>query len=98
MKLKKIKIILFSITLLTIFCFAISAFSAGTATMDEQIEQLKDIIDSSSYSAFQSRMILSTAQDLLESGIPFEDTKNIIEGSVEESFDAYSLKKDFDVI
>jgi len=98
MKLKKIKIILFSITLLTIFCFAISAFSAGTATMDEQIEQLKDIIDSSSYSAFQSRMILSTAQDLLESGIPFEDTKNIIEGSVEESFDAYSVKKVFDVI
>ncbi|TFG90780.1 MAG: hypothetical protein E4G71_04780 [Candidatus Atribacteria bacterium] len=98
MKLKKNKIILSSITLLTIFCFAISAFSAGTSTMDEQIEQLKDIIDSSFYSAFQSRMILNTAQDLLESGIPFEDTKNIIENSVEESFDAYSIKKVFDVI
>jgi len=96
----KIKLILALslITLVTIFCFAISAFSAGTASIDEQIEQLKSIIDSSSYSAFQSRMILNTAQDLLESGIPFEDTKNIIENSVKESFDAYSVKKVFDVI
>jgi len=94
----KIKIILSLIILLTIFCFSISVFSAGTVSIDEQIEQLKGIIDSSSYSAFQSRMILNTAQDLLESGIPFEDTKNIIENSVKESFDAYSVKKVFDVI
>ncbi len=95
----KFKIILSLITLLTIFCFAISAFSAEAASIDEQIEELKSIINSSSsYSAFQSRMILKTAQDLLESGIPFEDTKNIIENSIEESFDAYSVKKVFDVI
>jgi len=94
----KNKLILSLITVLTIFCFAVPAFSAETASMDEQIEQLKSMIDSSSYSAFQGRMILNTAQDLLESGIPFEDTKNIIENSVEESFDAYSIKKVFDVI
>jgi len=94
----KIKFILSLLTLLAIFSLAISAFSADTATIDEEIEQLKGMIDSSSYSAFQSRMILNTAQDLLESGIPFEDTKNIIENSVEESFDAYSIKKVFDVI
>ena len=94
----KNKLILSLITLLTIFCFAVPAFSAETASVDEQIEQLKSMIDSSSYSAFQGRMILNTAQDLLESGIPFEDTKNIIENSVEESFDAYSVKKVFDVI
>jgi len=98
MKLKKNKIIFSLITLLTIFSFTISAFSAGTASIDEQIEQLKSIIDSSSYSAFQSRMILNTAQDLLELGIPFEDTKKIIENSLEESFDAYSVRKVFDVI
>ena len=74
------------------------AFATETATIDEQIEQLRSIIDSSSYSAFQSRMILNTAQDLLESGISFEDTKTIIENSVEESFDAYSVKKVFDII
>jgi len=94
----KNKIILSLITLLIILSFTFSVFSAETATIDEQIEQLRIIVDSSSYSAFQSRMILNTAQDLLESGIPFEDTKNIIENSVEESFDAYNVKKVFDVI
>jgi len=98
LKKNKNKIILSLIILLTTFSFAISIFSAETATIDEQLEQLKDIINFSSYSAFQSRMILNTAQDLLESGIPFEDTKNIIENSVEESLDAYSVKKVFDVI
>ena len=95
----KFKLKLSLITLLMIFSFTISIFSAETVTIDEQIEQLKSIIDSSSsYSAFQSRMILNTVQDLLELGIPFEDTKNIIENSVEESFDAYSVKKVFDII
>ena len=100
MKLKKNKnkIILSLLTLLAIFFFTISVFSAETVNIDEQIEQLKSIIGSSSYSTFQSRMILKTAQDLLESGIPFEDTKNIIENSIEESVDAYSVKKVFDVI
>jgi hypothetical protein len=95
----KNKIIFYLITLLTILTFVISAFSAETASIDAQIEQLKSIIySSSSYSAFQSRMILNTAQDLLELGIPFEDTKKIIENSIEESFDAYSVKKVFNVI
>jgi len=102
MKLKKNenKLILTLITLLVIFSFTISIFSAAAeeTTIDEQLEQLKSIMDSSSYSAFQSRMILNSVQDLLESGIPFEDTKNIIENSIEESFDAYSVKKVFDVI
>jgi len=101
MKLKKNKnkIILSLITLLMIFSFAISIFSAEEATINEQLEQLRNILDSSSsYSAFQTRMILNIAQDLLESGIPFEDTKSIIENSIEESFDAYSVKKVFDVI
>ncbi|HER24823.1 MAG TPA: hypothetical protein ENO17_07235, partial [Candidatus Atribacteria bacterium] len=92
MILNKNKIILSLITLLTIFTFTISVFSVETVTIDEEIEQLQTIIDSSPYSAFQSRMILNTAQDLLKSGIPFEDTKNIIENSIEESFDAYSVK------
>ena len=95
----KFKLILSLITLLTIFSFAISIFSAETESIDEQIEQLRNILgSSSSYSAFQTTMLLKSAQSLLESGIPFEDTKKIIENSVEESFDAYSVKKVFDVI
>ena len=104
MKLKKNKnkneIILFLITLLTIFTFTTSAFSAETATIDEQLEQLKNILDSSSkYSDFRkNQILLPKLKELLEEGIPFEDTKNIIENSIEESFDAYSMKKVFDVI
>jgi len=101
MKLKKNKnkIILYLITLLAIFSFAISISSAETATIDKQLEQLRSILDSSStYSAFQTTMLLKSAQNLIESGILFEDTRGIIENSVEESFDAYSVKKVFDVI
>jgi len=43
-------------------------------------------------------MLLKSTQNLLDAGISFEDTKNIIDNSVEESFDAYSVKKIFDVI
>jgi hypothetical protein len=99
MKLNKNKLILSLITLLMIFSFIISIFAVEEKTINKQLEQIKDILNSSSsYSAFQSRMILNAAQDLIESGIPFEDTKKIIENSVEESFDAYSVKKVFDVI
>ena len=95
----KFKLTLSLITLLVIFSFAISVFSAETATIDEQIEQLRNILDSSSaYSAFQTTMLLKSAQNLIESGILFEDTRGIIENSVEKSLDAYSMKKVFDVI
>ena len=82
-----------------IFFIAIFAFSAETATIDEQLEQLKNILDSSSaYSAFQTSMLLKSAQNLLESGVIFEDTKMILENSIAKSLDAYSIKKVFDVI
>lgn len=97
----KNKLILSLITLFIIFSLIIFAFAAEaeTVSIDEQIEQLKDILGSSSaYSAFQTSMLLKNAQNLIESGILFEDTKKIIESSVEKSFDAYSIKKFFDVI
>lgn len=96
----KFKLIFSLITLLAIFSLVIFAFAAETATINEQLEQLKNILDSSSnYSDFQkNQMLLPNLKDLLVSGIPFEDTKNIIENSIEESFDAYSVKKVFDVI
>ena len=89
-----------TLIIFVLIIFIISfAFSAETATIDEQLEQLRNILDSSSsYSAFQTTMLLKSAQNLLEAGILFEDTKGIIENSVEESFDAYSVKKVFDII
>jgi len=89
-----------NLIILALVVFIVSfAFSAETATIDEQLEQLKNILDSSSnYSAFQTTMLLKSAQNLIESGILFEDTRGIIENSVEKSLDAYSMKKVFDVI
>ena len=101
MKLKKSKnkLISFLITFLMIYSLTIFAFAVEEESINEQLEQLRNILDSSStYSAFQTRMLLNTAQSLLESGIVFEDTKGIIENSVEKSLDAYSIKKVFDVI
>jgi hypothetical protein len=96
----KNKIILSLITLLAIFSFAISISSAETATIDEQLEQLRGILDSSSnYSDFQkNQMLLPALKELLESGIPFEVTRGIIENSVEKSVDAYDMKKVIGVI
>jgi hypothetical protein len=95
----KFKLILSLITLLAIFSFAISISSTETATIDEQLEQLRNILDSSStYSAFQTTMLLKSAQNLIESGVLFESTKGIIENAVEKSLDAYSMKKVFDII
>ncbi|MBA7512454.1 hypothetical protein ES705_04459 [subsurface metagenome] len=89
-----------TLVIFALIIFIISfAFSAETATIDEQLEQLRNILDfSSTYSAFQTTMLLKSAQNLIESGILFEDTRGIIENSVEKSLDAYSLKKVFDVI
>ena len=82
-----------------IFSFTIFAFSVETATIDEQLEQLKNILASSStYSAFQTSMLLKSTKNLLDAGISFEDTKKIIENSIDNSLDAYSVKKVLDVI
>jgi hypothetical protein len=96
---KKNKLTLSLITLLAIFSFAISVFSAETATIDEQLEQLRNILDSSStYSAFQTTMLLQSAQNLIEFGISFEDTKEIVENSVKKLTDAYDMKDIFDAL
>lgn len=101
MKLKKSKnkLISFLITFFIICSITIFVFAEEEESINEQLEQLRNILDSSStYSAFQTRMLLNTAQSLLESGIVFENTRGIIENSVEKLLDAYSIKKVFDVI
>ena len=102
MKLNKNKnnLILTLITFFIILSFTISIFAAETATINEQLEQLRVILNSSSsYSDFQkNQMLLPALQGILESGVSFEGTKNIIENSLEKSFGAYDIKKVFDVI
>ena len=95
MKLKKGNRLLLIVTIF----FTIFAFAGATGDLTEQLEQLKDILDSSStYSDFQTRMLLNAAQNVLKTGISFDDTKGIMANSVEKSLDAYSLKKVFDLI
>jgi hypothetical protein len=61
--------------------------------------QLEDILNSSStYSDFQTSMLLKSAQNLIDAGISYEDTEEIIKNSVESSLNAYNIKKVFDVI
>ena len=102
MKLNKIKnkIILSLITLIIIFSFVISIFSADTVTINEQLEQLESIIDSSSkYSEFRkNQILLPKLKELLEEGISFEDTKEIVENSVKKLTDAYDMKDIFDAL
>jgi hypothetical protein len=97
----KNKLILFLIFFFLIFSLPIFAFAAAVEeeNINEQLEQLKNILNSSSsYSAFQTTMLLKSAQDLLEAGILFEDTRGIIENSVAKTIDAYSVKKVFDIL
>jgi hypothetical protein len=101
MKLKKNKnkLILFLIFFFLILSLPIFAFAVEEENINEQLEQLKNILNSSSsYSAFQTTMLLKSAQDLLEAGILFEDTRGIIENSVAKTIDAYSVKKVFDIL
>jgi len=88
--------ILFS---LAIFILVSSAQATGSGDLEEELNQLETILnDSPDYSAFQKTMILNSAGELLESGVSFDDTKNIIEGHLNNSINAYSVKKSLDLI
>ena len=89
-----------NLIILALIVFIVSfAFAAEEPTVDEQLEQLRGILDSSStYSAFQTTMLLKSAQNLIESGILFEDTKEIVENSVKKLTDAYDMKDIFDTL
>jgi len=95
----KNKLILSLIFFFLILSLTMFAFAVEEENINEQLEQLKNILNSSSYySAFQTTMLLKSAQDLLEAGISFPDIRGIIENSVAKTIDAYSVKKVFDIL
>lgn len=101
MKLEKSKNkIILILSLIIIFSLTIFAFAVEEESINEQLEQLKNILDSSSkYSAFRkNRVLLPQLKELLEEGIDFEDTKGILENSVKKSIDAYDMKEIFNVL
>ncbi len=84
---------------LAIFILVSPAQAAGSDNLEEELNQLGAILDNSSgYSAFQKTMILNSAGELLESGVSFDDTRNIIEGHLKNSANAYSVKKSLNLI
>jgi hypothetical protein len=98
MKIKN-KMTYFSIICMLLISLTSFAFAAETENINQQMVQLEDILNSSStYSAFQTSMLLKSAQNLIDAGISYEDTEEIIKNSVESSLNAYNIKKVFDVI
>jgi hypothetical protein len=84
---------------LAIFILVSPAQAAGSNNLEEELNQLETILNNSpGYSAFQRTMILNSAGELLESGVSFDDTKNIIENHLSNSTNAYSVKKSLDLI
>jgi len=98
MKIKS-KMTYFSIICVLLISLTSFAFAAETENSNQQMVQLENILDSSStYSAFQTSMLLKSAQNLIDAGISYEDTEEIIKNSVGSSLNAYNIKKVFDVI
>jgi len=84
---------------LAVFILASPAQASGSGNLEEELDQLETILNNSpGYSAFQRTMILNSAGELLESGVSFDDTKNIIEDHLSNSTNAYSVKKSLDLI
>jgi hypothetical protein len=95
----KYKMTYFSIICMLLISLTSFAFATETENINQQMVQLEDILNSSStYSAFQTSMLLKSAQNLIDAGISYEDTEEIIINSVESSLNAYNIKKVFDVI
>lgn len=99
-KRNKISIFFLAISIsLAIFILVFPAQAAGSDNLEEELDQLKAILNNSpGYSAFQRTMILNSAGELLESGVSFDDTRNIIEGHLKNSANAYSVKKSLNLI
>lgn len=96
---KKSKLIFFPILFVLIIFLTSSTFAAETENANEQMFQLESILNSSSsYSAFQTTMLLNSAQSLIDTGISYEDTEEVISNGIEKSVNAYNIKKLLDVI
>ena len=89
---------LYLLSILIIF-FGISLAAVAVQTPDAaEISQLEQNLAGSSYSDFQKRMILTTAQEAIEEGIAVNDAVSILEESIENRIDPYNIKKFFDTL
>jgi len=78
----KFSLLFLVISLLLFFTTSISILAAQPYD-NANISQLEQYLDNSSYSDFQKRMVLNTAQEAINDGISAEDTLSIIKNSID---------------
>jgi len=91
----KFSLLFLVISLLLFFTTSISILAAQPYD-NANISQLEQYLDNSSYSDFQKRMVLNTAQEAINDGISAEDTLSIIKNSIDNDVDPYNIKKFID--
>ena len=84
-----------AITLFFVFYISLS-IQAAQSDDNANISQLEQYLDNSTYSDFQKRMVLNTAQEAINDGISTEDTLFIIKNSIDNEVAPYNIKKFID--
>lgn len=80
---------------LVLLIFILPVFCQGAVG---NLEKLEKMLDQSRYSGFQKRMICDSAEQLLGLGTVAEEIEKIITISIDNNFDAYNVKKIFEVL
>lgn len=88
----KFSLLFLVISLLLFFTTSISILAAQPYD-NANISQLEQYLANSTYSDFQKRMVLNTAQEAIKDGISAEDTISIIKTSIGNEVDPYNVKK-----
>lgn len=78
---------------LSLFFSTSLAIQAAQSDDNASISQLEQYLANSTYSDFQKRMVLNTAQEAIKDGISAEDTISIIKTSIGNEVDPYNVKK-----
>ncbi len=92
-----LSLLFIAITFLLILFLSIPLSIQATQSDDNtNISQLEQYLDNSTYSDFQKRMVLNTAQEAINDGISTEDTLSIIKNSIDNEVAPYNIKKFID--
>jgi uncharacterized protein YrzB (UPF0473 family) len=91
----KLPLVCLVVSLLLFFTTSLS-IQATQSDDNANISQLEQYLGNSSYSDFQKRMVLNTAQEAINDGISTEDTLSIIKNSIDNEVAPYNIKKFID--
>ncbi|MDX9799382.1 MAG: hypothetical protein RBT05_11055 [Bacteroidales bacterium] len=90
-----LSLLFIAITFLLILSIPLS-IQATQSDDNTNISQLEQYLGNSTYSDFQKRMVLNTAQEAINDGISAEDTLSIIKNSIDNEVAPYNIKKFID--